>query len=145
MILLCAGYGPQHRDRAGQDTSGGIMDPVPVDAGRGATVLARRVLASVLKNLVTTAILSCSRWQKRRSASGRTQVRSAGSGLVGWSTPTSWHHLPWRPWSESSPARPPRPGAGLRHAVIPAPYVSSAFVPPETMPNNCTASPRTSR
>lgn len=131
VILLCAGYGASNTAIAlVQDLSGGIMDRFRSMPVASATVLAGHVLAGVAKNLVTTAIVL------------------AVAGLIGFrptAGPVAWLGalgivtayvlaITCLATLVGVVARTPAAAGGLGFFMLFLPYVSSAFVPPGTMP-----------
>lgn len=131
VILLCAGYGASNTAIAvSQDMSDGIMDrfrSMPIAA---TTVLAGHVVASVVKNLVTTSVVL----GVAALIGFRPDVTFLeGLGALGvvaayvlaiTCVATFLGVL----------VRTPAAAGGFGFVMLFLPYVSSAFVPPETMP-----------
>lgn len=131
VILLCAGYGASNTAiTIATDMSGGIMDrfrSMPIATG---SVLAGHIIASVGRNLLTTAV------------------------VVGVATAIGFRAEPdFLAWAAAIAVvtayvfaitcvaafvgvivRSPAAAGGLGFAMLFLPYVSSAFAPPETMP-----------
>lgn len=131
IILLCAGFGAAGTAVAvEQDMSGGIMDRFRSMPVAGGTVLAGHVVASVLKNLVTTGIVL------------------GVALLIGFrptATPLGWLGavgvvvlfvlaITWVATFVGVAVRSAEAANGFTFFALFLPYVSSAFVPPETMP-----------
>jgi len=131
IVLLCAGYGASNTAIAvEQDMSGGIMDrfrSMPIVAS---TVLVGHLVASVVKNLVTTAVVL---------------VVALLVGFRPVATPLEWVAavgvVAAYVVAITSVAafigvlvRSPAAAGGFGFFMLFLPYVSSAFVPPGTMP-----------
>ncbi|MTG87971.1 ABC transporter permease [Cellulosimicrobium sp. BIT-GX5] len=131
IVLLCAGYGASNTAIAvEQDMSGGIMDrfrSMPIVAS---TVLVGHLVASVVKNLVTTAVVL---------------VVALLVGFRPVATPLEWVAavgvVAAYVVAITSVAafvgvlvRSPAAAGGFGFFMLFLPYVSSAFVPPVTMP-----------
>ena len=131
VILLCAGYGASNTAIAlVQDASTGIMDRFRSMPVADATVLAGHVLASTGKNLVTTTtVLAVAALIGFRSDAGPL----AWLGAVGVVT-AYIVAITCAATLVGVVARTPAAAGGLGFFMLFLPYVSSAFVPPETMP-----------
>jgi ABC-2 type transport system permease protein len=131
VILLCAGYGASNTAIAlVQDTGTGIMDrfrsmPVP-----GAAVLAGHVVASVFKNLLTTAIvLAVAVAIGFRPGAGPLEWLGALGVVTAYVLAITCVAT-----FVGVVARTPASAGGLGFVMLFLPYVSSAFVPPGSMP-----------
>lgn len=131
VILLCAGYGASNTAIAlVQDASTGIMDRFRSMPVADATVLAGHVLASTGKNLVTTTtVLAVAASIGFRSDAGAL----AWLGAVGVVT-AYIVAITCAATLVGVVARTPAAAGGLGFVMLFLPYVSSAFVPPGTMP-----------
>lgn len=132
IILLCAGYGASNTAIAvEQDMSGGIMDRFRSMPVASATVLVGHVVASVVKNLVTTAVVLGVAYAIgfRADASPLEWLGAVGTiaayVLAITCVATCIGVL----------VRSPAAAGGFGFVMLFLPYVSSAFVPPETMPS----------
>ena len=131
VILLCAGFGAANTAVAiTNDMSGGIMDRFRSMPVAGATVPAGHVLASVLRNLVTTAIvLGVAMLIGFRPGAGPLGWLAAVGVIVAYILAITCVAT-----LVGVVARTPATAGGLGFVMLFLPYVSSAFVPPETMP-----------
>lgn len=131
VILLCAGYGASNTAIAlVQDTAGGIMDRFRSMPVAGATVLAGHVLASVAKNLVTTTmVLAVAALIGFRPGAGPLEWLGAIGVVTAYVLAITCVAT-----LVGVVARTPAAAGGLGFFMLFLPYVSSAFVPPETMP-----------
>ncbi|MFP5071482.1 ABC transporter permease [Pseudonocardia nantongensis] len=131
VILLCAGYGASNTAIAlVQDASLGIMDRFRSMPVAGATVLAGHVLASVAKNLVTTAtVLAVAAVIGFRPDAGPLGWLGAVGVVTAYVVAITCVAT-----LVGVVARTPAAAGGLGFFMLFLPYVSSAFVPPETMP-----------
>lgn len=131
VILLAAGFGAANTALAVErDMSGGMVErlrSMPVTAW---TVLSGHVAASLVKNLVTTAIVFgvSILMGFRPEASALEWLAAVGVILlfVGWIT--------WLAALVGVLVRSPDAAGGFSFAVMFLPYVSSAFVPVDTLP-----------
>jgi ABC-2 type transport system permease protein len=131
VILLCAGYGASNTAiTVSRDMTGGIIDRFRSMPISGWTVLLGHIVASVVKNLVTTAIVL------------------GVAALIGFRPNATL--LEWLAAVGIIAAyvfaitcvatflgvlvRSPQAAGGFGFAMLFLPYVSSAFVPPGTMP-----------
>lgn len=131
VILLAAGFGAANTALAVErDMSGGMVErlrSMPVAAW---TVLTGHVVASLVKNLVSTAIVFgvSILMGFRPEATALEWVAAVGVILlfVGWIT--------WLAALVGVLVRSPDAAGGFTFGVMFLPYVSSAFVPVETLP-----------
>jgi len=131
VILLCAGYGASNTAVAvTDDMSGPAMDRFRSMSLTGATVLAGHVVASVAKNLVTTTVvlLAAVAIGFRPDAGALEWLAVAGVITAYVLAVTCVAAL------VGVVVRTPAAAGGLGFVMLFLPYVSSAFVPPETMP-----------
>jgi len=132
IILLCAGYGASNTAIAvEQDMSGGIMDrfrSMPIASG---TVLVGHVVASVVKNLVTTAVVLGVAFLIgfRPDATALEWLGAVGVVAAYVLAITSVAAF------VGVLVRSPAAAGGFSFFMLFLPCVSSAFVPPETMPS----------
>ena len=132
IILLCAGFGAANTAIAvEQDMSGGFVDryrSMPVAAS---AVLTGHVVASVLKNLVTTAIVfGIALLIGFRSDAGVLGWAGAVGVIVLYVLTITWIATFVGTIVHSADA-----ANGFTFFMLFLPYLSSAFVPPETMPS----------
>lgn len=131
VILLCAGFGAANTALSVEnDMSGGMVDrlrSMPVAAW---TVLAGHVVASLAKNLVTTAIVFglALLMGFRPTASPLEWLAAVGVILL------FVHWITWLATLVGVLVRSPDAAGGFAFFVMFLPYVSSAFVPVATMP-----------
>jgi ABC-2 type transport system permease protein len=131
VILLAAGFGAANTAMAVErDMSGGMVDrlrSMPVNAW---TVLSGHVVASLVKNLATTAIVFgvSILLGFRPQATALEWLAAVGMILlfVGWIT--------WLATLVGVLVRSPEAAGGFSFFVMFLPYVSSAFVPVDTLP-----------
>ncbi|MFJ3402847.1 ABC transporter permease [Promicromonospora sp. NPDC090134] len=131
VILLAAGFGAANTAMAVErDMSGGMVDrlrSMPVNAW---TVLSGHVVASLVKNLATTAIVFgvSILLGFRPQATALEWLAAVGMILlfVGWIT--------WLATLVGVLVRSPDAAGGFSFFVMFLPYVSSAFVPVDTLP-----------
>ena len=131
VILLAAGFGAANTAMAVErDMSGGMVDrlrSMPVNAW---TVLSGHVVASLVKNLATTAIVFgvSILLGFRPQATALDWLAAVGMILlfVGWIT--------WLATLVGVLVRSPDAAGGFSFFVMFLPYVSSAFVPVDTLP-----------
>ncbi|MEQ3553119.1 ABC transporter permease [Pseudonocardia nematodicida] len=132
VLLLCAGFGAANAAMAvNSDVSGEIMDRFRAMPVASATVLVGHVLASMAKNLVTTAVVL-----GVAMAIGFRTV----AGPLGWLAAVGVVAV--YVFAITGVAvlvgvlvRTPAAAGGFGFVMLFLPYVSSAFVPPETMPS----------
>ncbi|WP_238420148.1 ABC transporter permease [Gordonia sp. 'Campus'] len=131
VILLCAGYGASNTALAvATDMNGGIIDRFRSMPIVGATVVFGHVAASVVKNSVSTAVvlIVAVAIGFRPSASLADWLAAAGIVLAYVLAVTCLAAF------IGVSVRTPAAAGGLGFVMLFLPYVSSAFVPPETMP-----------
>jgi len=132
IILLCAGYGASNTAIAvEQDMSGGIMDRFRSMPIASSTVLVGHVVASVLKNLVTTAVvLGVALLIGFRPDAGVLEwlgtVGVVAAYVLAITSVAAFVGVL---------VRSPAAAGGFGFFMLFLPYVSSAFVPPQTMPS----------
>ena len=131
IILLCAGYGASNTAIAvEQDMSGGIMDRFRSMPIASATVLVGHVVASVVKNLVTTAVvLGVAHLIGFRSDATALEWLGAVGVIVAYIVAITCVAT-----FIGVLVRSPAAAGGFGFFMLFLPYVSSAFVPPGTMP-----------
>ncbi len=131
IILLTAGFGAAATAMAVErDMSGGMIDrlrSMPVAAG---TVLVGHVVASLVKNLLTTAVVFgvAAAIGFRPTAGPLEWVGAVGVLLL------FVHAITWSAVLVGVLVRSPDAASGFTFFVMFLPYVSSAFVPVDTMP-----------
>ncbi|MCG7633809.1 ABC transporter permease [Gordonia McavH-238-E] len=131
VILLCAGYGASNTALAvANDMNGGIIDRFRSMPMVGATVMFGHVAASLVKNSVSTAVvlLVAMAIGFRPSASPAEWLGAAAIVLAYVLAITCLAAL------IGVSVRTPAAAGGFGFVMLFLPYVSSAFVPPETMP-----------
>jgi ABC-2 type transport system permease protein len=132
VLLLCAGYGSSLTAvSVSQDMAGGIIDRFrSLDVG-GAAILAGHVVASVLRNLVSTVlVLGIALLIGFRPSAGPLEWLAAGGILVLYVLALSWFSAVIGLLAKS-----PEAASGFSFFVLFLPYPSSAFVPINTMPS----------
>lgn len=131
IILLCAGYGASNTAiTIEQDMSGGIMDRFRSMPIASATVLVGHVVASVVKNLVTTAVvLGVAYLIGFRADASALEWLGAVATIVAFVVAITCVAT-----FVGVLVRSPAAAGGFGFFMLFLPYVSSAFVPPETMP-----------
>jgi ABC-2 type transport system permease protein len=131
IILLCAGYGASNTAiSVEQDMSGGIMDRFRSMPVASATVLVGHVVASVVKNLVTTAVvLGVAYLIGFRADASALEWLGAFGMVVAYVVAITCVATFVGVLVRSAAA-----AGGFGFFMLFLPYVSSAFVPPETMP-----------
>lgn len=131
IILLCAGYGASGTAIVvEQDMSGGAMDRFRSMPIAPFTVLTGHVVASIAKNLVSTAIVFgvAAAIGFRPDASSSEWLGAIGM-IVLYVLAVTWVATLVGVLVRSADA-----ANGFTFFILFLPYVSSAFVPPETMP-----------
>jgi ABC-2 type transport system permease protein len=131
VILLCAGFGAGLTSvSVAQDMAGGVMDRFRSMDIRGASVLAGHVVASVARNLMSTAlVLGVALAIGFRPHADAGQWLAALGMLVLFMFAFSWVAA-----AVGLLARSPESANGFSFFVTFLPYPSSAFVPIATMP-----------
>ena len=132
VLLLCAGYGSaQTAVTVAHDMTSGVIDRFRSMDMNGAAVLAGHVIASVIRNLVSTVlVLGVALLIGFRPVAGADAWLVAGLVLVLYILAMSWLSAVFGLLVSS-----PEAAAGLGFFVLFLPYPSSAFVPIETMPS----------
>lgn len=131
VILLCAGYGASNTALAvANDMSGGVIDRFRSMPIVGATMVFGHVAASLVKNSVSTAVvlIVAVAIGFRPSASLFEWLGAAGMVLAYILAITCLAAF------IGVAVRTPAAAGGFGFVMLFLPYVSSAFVPPETMP-----------
>jgi len=131
IILLCAGFGAATTAVAVcQDMTNGVIDrfrSLPIAAS---SVLTGHVVASVLRNMLSTAlVVGVALLIGFRPDAGVLGWLGAIAILLAFMTAISWLAAAF-----GLVARNPEAAGAFSFVVMFLPYVSSAFVPPETMP-----------
>jgi ABC-2 type transport system permease protein len=132
VLLLCAGFGAATTAvTVAHDMSGGIMDRFrSLDVG-GAAVLAGHVVASVVRNIISTVlVLGVAFLIGFRPDAGSLDWLAAGGVLLVFILAFSWLSA-----AVGLLARSPEAAGGFTFLMAFLPYPSSAFVPIETMPS----------
>lgn len=132
VLLLCAGYGSSMTAvTVSQDMSTGVIDRFRSMDISGAALLAGHVIASVARNLVSTAlVLGVAVLIGFRPHASLTDWVAAGGLLVLYLVALSWFAA-----AVGLLASSPEAASGFGFFVLFLPYPSSAFVPIETMPS----------
>jgi ABC-2 type transport system permease protein len=132
VLLLCAGYGSSLTAvTVSQDMSTGVIDRFRSMDISGAAVLAGHVVASVARNLVSTAlVLGVAFLIGFRPHATATDWLAAAGLLVFYIVALSWLSAALGLLVKS-----PEAAAGFGFFVLFLPYPSSAFVPIDTMPS----------
>lgn len=131
IVLLCAAFGSASTSVAvSTDTTTGVIDRFRSLPILSSAVLAGHVVASVLRNCVSTAIvLGVAVAIGFRPTAGPPAWLGVLGMLVLFMTAVSWIAAAF-----GLLARTPEAAGAFSFVVIFLPYVSSAFVPPDTMP-----------
>ena len=132
IILLCAGFGAAGTAvGVADDMTSGIIDRFRTMPINSAAVIGGHVVASLVRNLVATAVVIIVALARRIPAD------TPGS-WTGWPRSVWWPCGSWRSPGCSPPsgvaAKNPEAADGYGFALMFLPYLSSAFVPTETMP-----------
>ncbi|RLV56083.1 ABC transporter permease [Aeromicrobium phragmitis] len=132
VILLCAGYGASNTAIAvNQDMTTGTMDRFRSMPIASAAVLVGHIVASVVKNLVTTAmVLGVAALIGFRPDANALEWLGAIAMIAGYILAITCLAA-----FVGVIVRGPAAAGGFGFFMLFAPYVSSAFVPPETMPS----------
>jgi ABC-2 type transport system permease protein len=131
VILLCAGFGSsQTAVSVCQDMRNGIVDRFrSMDIG-GPAILTGHVTASVVRNLVSTAIVfGVAVLIGFRPTANPAQWLAAVGVLLAFMIAISWLSA-----AMGLLARTPEAASGVTFVIMFLPYASSAFVPIDTMP-----------
>jgi ABC-2 type transport system permease protein len=132
VILLCAGFGSASTAvSVSQDMTGGIVDRLRSLDVPGAAVLAGHVVATVLRNIVSTAlVLAVALAIGFRPSAGVVAWLEAAGLLLAFVLAISSLAA-----AIGLFARSPEAASGFTFVVMFLPYASSAFVPIHTMPS----------
>jgi ABC-2 type transport system permease protein len=132
IILLCAGFGSATTAvSVANDMQNGIVDRFRTMAVTRSAFLAGHVVESVLRNLVTTSlVVGVAVALGFRPTANPLQWLGAIAILVLFMTALSWVAA-----GLGLLAQNPEAANGFTFIFMFLPYVSSAFVPPETMPS----------
>jgi ABC-2 type transport system permease protein len=131
VLLLCAGFGAASTAvSVSQDLKGGIIDRFrSMDIG-GVPILAGHVAASVVRNIISTAlVLAIAFLIGFRPSAGPAEWLAAGGVLLLFILAISWLSA-----AVGVLARSPEAAGGFAFFMVFLPYPSSAFVPVDTMP-----------
>lgn len=132
ILLLCAGYGASTTAVAvAQDVSGGLLTRLRAMPVRASSVLTGHVVESVARNTVSTVLVV-----GVALAAGFRPT----AGVAGWLGTVMlvgfWVlALTWVAVAMGLVASSPESASAFSFVVMFVPYVSSAFVPPDTMPS----------
>jgi ABC-2 type transport system permease protein len=131
IILLTAGYGAANTavDVAG-DMTGGIIDRFRSLPIRATGVLTGHVVASLVRNAVSTALVIGIAFLIGFDAAATPLAWLAAVGLIALYVLA----LTWVAVAIGVVVSGPEAASGFTFAILFLPYVSSAFVPPESMP-----------
>ncbi|KQY22859.1 multidrug ABC transporter permease [Cellulomonas sp. Root485] len=131
IILLTAGYGAANTAvDVASDMTGGIIDRFRSLPIRPTGVLTGHVVASLTRNAVSTALVFGIAFLIGFDAAASPLEWVAAVGLIALYVIA----LTWVAVAIGIVASGPEAASGFTFAVLFLPYVSSAFVPPETMP-----------
>ncbi|WP_208295837.1 ABC transporter permease [Paenarthrobacter nitroguajacolicus] len=131
LLLMCAAFGSsQTAVSVAQDIKSGVVDRFRTMPIAGSTVLAGHVVASALRNLATSAVLlGCAVVLGFRPQATWGSALAAIALLLGFVLAFTWLS------TLAGLLLSPEAASGLTSITIFLPYVSSAFVRPETMPS----------
>lgn len=132
IVLLTAGYGAATTavDVAG-DAAGGLMDRFRSLPIRASGVVTGHVVASLARNAVSTAlVVGVAHLIGFRAAAGPLGWLGALAAITLFVLALTWVAV-----AIGLLASGPEAASGFTFAILFLPYVSSAFVPPETMPS----------
>ena len=132
VILLCAGFGSATTAvSVSQDMTGGIIDRFRSMDISGAAVLGGQVVASVARNAASTVVVfGVAFLIGFRPAAGPLEWLAAAGVLLAFILAMSWLSA-----AIGLLAKSPEAANGFTFFVTFLPYVSSAFVPIDTMPS----------
>jgi ABC-2 type transport system permease protein len=132
VLLLCAGYGASLTAvSVSQDLTGGIIDRFRSLDVSGAALLAGHVVASVLRNLISTVlVLGVALLIGFRPSAGPLEWLAAAGILLVYILALSWLSA-----VVGLLARSPEAASGFSFFFLFLPYPSSAFVPINSMPS----------
>jgi ABC-2 type transport system permease protein len=132
IILLCAGFGAANTAMAvEQDMSGGMVDRLRSLPMRPWTFVLGHVVASLAKTMITTAVVF--------GVALAIGFRPT-AGVLGWLGAVGLlmlfvHAIAWAAAFTGVMVKSPDAAGGFSFLVMFLPYVSSAFVPVDTMPS----------
>ncbi len=132
VLLVCAGFGAATTAvSVAHDLSGGIIDRFRSMDVRGETLIGGHVFASVVRNLISTALVFAVAFAIGfRSSASATRWLAAIGVLALFVLALSWLSA-----ALGILARSPEAANGLTFLISFLPYPSSAFVPIRTMPS----------
>jgi ABC-2 type transport system permease protein len=131
IILLTAGYGSANTAvDVASDMTGGIIDRFRSLPIRPTGVLTGHVVASMVRNAVSTALVIGIAFLIGFDAAATPLGWAAAIGLIALYVLA----LTWVAVAIGTVASGPEAASGFTFAILFLPYVSSAFVPPESMP-----------
>ena len=132
IILLTAGYGSATTAvDVASDMTGGIIDRFRSLPIRPSAVLTGHVVTSMVRNAVSTALVVGVAFLLGFDADATPLAWSAAVGLIALYVLA----LTWVAVAIGVVASGPEAASGFTFAILFLPYVSSAFVPPESMPS----------
>ncbi|MET0788126.1 MAG: ABC transporter permease [Cellulomonas sp.] len=132
IILLTAGYGSANTAvEVASDMTGGIIDRFRSLPIRPTGVLTGHVVASMARNAVSTALVVGVAFLIGFDAAASPLDWAAAIGLIALFVLA----LTWVAVAIGVVASGPEAASGFTFAILFLPYVSSAFVPPESMPS----------
>jgi ABC-2 type transport system permease protein len=132
IILLTAGYGSANTAvDVASDMTGGIIDRFRSLPIRPTGVLTGHVVASMVRNAVSTALVIGIAFLIGFDAAATPLGWAAAIGLIALYVLA----LTWVAVAIGTVASGPEAASGFTFAILFLPYVSSAFVPPESMPS----------
>ena len=131
IVLLCTGFVSSGTAvSVASDMTGGLMDRFRSMPLRPSAVLVGHVIGSVTRNVVSTPlVIGVAFAVGFRPSAGVPGWLGVVGLLLLWALAVTWVAV-WLGLIASSPEA----ASGFTFAVLFLPYVSSAFVPPETMP-----------
>ncbi|MFE7131313.1 ABC transporter permease [Streptomyces sp. NPDC057638] len=131
ILVLCAAFGAANTAVAvSEDMKGGVVDRFRALDVSGTAMLAGHVIASTLRNLVSTAlVLGAGLLMGFRPDASAAGWLAAGALLVAFLVAISWLAA-----AVGLLARTPEAAGGFTFFMTFLPYPSSAFVPVESMP-----------
>lgn len=131
VLLLCTGWGAaQTGVGVANDMNGGMIDRLRSMDVNGATVLTGHVVASVIKNIVSTVVvMGVALIIGFRPSADLAGWLGAAGILAAWVLAMSWLSAVFGLVSKSADA-----AAAFAFVMMFLPYISSAFVPIKTLP-----------
>jgi ABC-2 type transport system permease protein len=132
IVLLCAGYGATSTAMSvAADTTSGMVDRLRSMPIRSSAVLTGHVVASVARNAVSTAVVvAAAVLMGFRSDAGPLEWLAAAAVVLLYVLALSWLAA-----FLGVLARSVESASALSFVMLFLPYLSSAFVPPETLPS----------